>query len=147
MAGSGASNGLNPRHCANAISKMIACSSSNVLTASGRNSVNTKSGAPSAGYLSNFEGNTPPGPITHAPNTHYFEVTDASYNPYSVLYDGNRGIPVMVGYKVTHANLGNIVDTKASLRNKWTKIGMNINAFIEISNFIIRLVLVNLIGL
>lgn len=96
-----------------------------------RSPVNTKSGNAPEAYLSNFEGNTPPGPITHAPNTHYYTVTgtgdSASANPYSVLFDGNRGIPVMVGFKVSHANMGQIDLSTKMLRNKWTKLGMIYN--------------------
>ncbi len=135
---------LTPDDCEDAIEDLVACSFDNDLHIlhdippnstitrdhiERRSPVNTKSGDPPANYLSNFEGNSPPGPIIHAPNTHYFAVEgeEDAVNPYSVLYDGNRGIPVYVGYKVSNANM-KIIDTdKTWLRNRWTKLSMNLD--------------------
>jgi hypothetical protein len=131
-------------HCADAIVDIIACSSDNALQIlhdnyanstikrheiERRSPVNTKSGDPPDIFLSNFESSSPPGPITHAPNTHYFTVEGQqdTTTPYSVLFDGNRGVPVYVGYKLTNANMDAIVTTKTLLRNKWTKLSMDFN--------------------
>jgi hypothetical protein len=129
--------------CADAIVDLIACSSDNNLQIlhdipsnssikrseiQRRSPVNTKSGNPPESYLSNFEGNSPPGPITHAPNTHYFsvagEAAEAGATPYSVLFDGNRGDPVMLAYKLIKANMQGIDINKRLLRNRRTKLGM-----------------------
>ncbi|XP_028405012.1 uncharacterized protein LOC114527525 [Dendronephthya gigantea] len=139
VTGSNPPTGLTPEFCANAIADKVECSHNNDLRivhdkhAEGkksyvgkRSTVNTKSASPPQSYLENFEGNTPPGPITHAPNTHYYTVKGeggiASATPYSVLFDGNRGIPVFVGYKISNANMKAISNTKSWLRNRWTKL-------------------------
>ena len=141
VTGSSPPSGLTSEFCANAIADKVACSHNNDLKivqdkpdgekrsdVGKRSPVNTKSAAPPESYQQNFEGNTPPGPLTHAPNTHYYSVggegVSASATPYSVLFDGNRGIPVFVGYKINNANMKLIVNTKSWLRNRWTRLSM-----------------------
>lgn len=128
--------------CADAIADLVACSHNNDLeifddsssdevtkrsNVHRRSAQNTKTGDAPASFLENFDGNLPPGPVTHAPNTHYYTVagvgSTASANPYSVLFDGNRGIPFLVGYKVTNANLKLIDYSKTLLRNRWSRFG------------------------
>ena len=130
--------------CADAIADLVACSHNNDLeifddsssdgvTKRGnihrRSGQNTKTGDAPASFLENFDGNLPPGPLTTAPNTHYYTVagegSTASANPYSVLFDGNRGIPLLVGYKVSNANLKLIDPSKTLLRNRWSKFGID----------------------
>ena len=130
---------MTPDHCADAIVDLVACTFDNNLhilhdspgnatikraQIERRSPVNTKNGDPPPAFLSNFEGDSPPGPITHAPNTHYYTVEgqQGTITPYSVLFDGNRGVPVYVGFKVNNANMKAIDVTKTWLRNRWTKL-------------------------
>lgn len=131
---------LEPVVCADAIADLVECSSNNDLQIfqderHKRSNVerrspaqNTKAADAPPSYLENFNGNIPPGPTTNAPNTHYYTVVGegatANANPYSVLFDGNRGIPTLVGYTVTNANLKLIDTTKTLMRNKWSSFGI-----------------------